>query len=225
MNREYDFDGLIRSIIQDEMKYLCHYLAKVEINQDPDMKGKVLVTIPSLGWHNQLQGQWARPRQITGLSVPKVGEWVEVYFIDGKVHNLAYMGIAFEMMDMLPKNYLQPQTHVLFEAQDDNTQYTLFDGDMKKMTLNTNEVDVTATGTLTIKADTETKIDSAKITLNAGSEPFVLGTALDTWITNTLKIWTDTHLHPTTVPGANTGVAITQLTAPANYLSTGIKGK
>lgn len=225
MNREYDFDGLIRSIIADEIKYLCHYLAKVEINQDPDMKGKVLVTIPSLGWTTQQQGQWARPRQINGLSVPKVGEWVEVYFIDGKVHNLAYMGIAFEMLEMMPKNYLQPQTHVLFEAQDDNQQFVMFDGDMKKMTLNTNDVDVTSTGTLTVKADTETKIDSAKITLNAGAEPFVLGTALDTWLVNTLKVWADTHTHSFTAPAGPVGTPVAPLTAPANYLSTGIKGK
>ena len=225
MDRSYDFDGIIRSIVWEETKYLRHYVAEVKKNTDELMSGRILVVIPSLGWDTEDKGQWARPRYTHGLSVPKVGEWVEVYFIDGSVNNLAYMGTALEMLNMKPLNYTGPTMHVLWEMPGDQEQVIKYNADEKKATLKFDKLDIDIVDTLAVTADTKVTLDCNDIVINAGTEKAVLGTALDTWITNTLKIWTDTHIHPTTLPGANTGVAITQLTAPANYLSNEIKLK
>jgi len=184
----------------------------------------VLVTIPMLGWDTQEKGQWARPRQMHGLSVPKVGEWVEVYFIDGSVNTLAYMGIAIEMDQMKPKNYTGTSLHVLWEMPGDKEQVIKYDADDKKATLKFEKLDVTIADTMAVAADTKYTLDCDDIVYNGGSEKAVLGTALDTWINNTLKIWTDTHVHPVPAFG-NSGVAVTPLTAPANYLSNEIKLK
>jgi len=218
MDRSYDFDGIIRSIVWEETKYLRHYVAEVKKNTDELMSGRILVVIPSLGWDTEDKGQWARPRYTHGLSVPKVGEWVEVYFIDGSVNNLAYMGTALEMLNMKPLNYTGPTMHVLWEMPADKEQAITYNADEKKMT---------------VKSDKLAIDGSSEIVFNQGTEKAVLGTALDTWISNTLKVFADSHLHlagtlfdslgfPCT--GA-TGVASAPLTAPTNYLSNEIKLK
>jgi hypothetical protein len=225
MDRSYDFDGIIRSIILDETKYLRHYLAKVEDNTDPLFGGRVLVTIPKLGWDTQEKGQWARPRQVRGLSVPKVGEWVEVYFIDGSVNTLAYMGIALEMQNMIPKNYTGTSLHVLWEMPGDKEQVIKYDADEKKATLKFEKLDIDIVDTLAVTADTKATLDCNDIVVNGGAEKAVLGTALDTWMTGTLKVWADTHTHAFTAPAGPVGVTATPLTAPTNYLSNEIKIK
>lgn len=203
MDRENDFDGIIRSIIYEELRYLRHYIAKVEDNQDPDGKGKILVTIPMLGWDTQRKGHWAIPRQMRGLSIPAKGEYVEVYFINGSVHTPAYMGLPMEVQNMIPKNWTDPKTHVIWEAPGDENQVIMFDENQKR---------------LDIKAD--------KIRMNEGTEKYVLGDALDTWINNTLKAaWADVHVHTSAAPGAPTSAPTVLLTAPTNYLSTTITGK
>jgi hypothetical protein len=225
MDRSYDFDGIIRSIVTEETKYLRHYLAKVEDNADQLQKGRVLVTVPSLGWDTQAKGQWARPRQVRGLSVPKVGEWVEVYFIDGSVNTLAYMGIALEMQEMIPKNYTGTSLHVLWEMPGDKEQVIKYDADDKKATFKFEKLDVAVADTMAVAAETKYTLDCDDIVYNGGTEKAVLGTALNTWMTNTLKVWADTHTHAFTAPAGPVGVTATPLNAPANYLSDKMKLK
>ena len=157
MDREYDLYGIIRDIIIEQTRYLRHYIAKVENNNDPDMKGKVFVTVPALGWDTPDKGQWAIPRHMHGLSVPAIGEYVEVYFINGSVHSMAYIGMPMEVLNMIPKNYTSNFDHVLFEAPGDpNTTV--------KYNENTKQFDIKAT----------------KIVFNDGTEPFVKGTTAQT---------------------------------------------
>lgn len=61
------------------------------------------------------------------------------------------------------------------------------------------------------------------LSIGAGTERLVLGDALDTWFTGTLKAVYDAHIHPET--GASTGPPTVPLTAPTNYLSDKIKGE
>ena len=69
------------------------------------------------------------------------------------------------------------------------------------------------------------KIESSgNITFDDGREPYVLGTALNTWITTVLLTIFNAHTHSSPA-GGSTGTPSTPLTAPTNYLSNFIKGK
>ena len=64
------------------------------------------------------------------------------------------------------------------------------------------------------------------LNIGAGSESFLKGDTLDTWITGTLKTYIDTHIHPgVTAGGASTLPPAVGLTAPTNHLSDKIKGE
>ena len=215
MDRAYDLDGLIRSIVSEETIYLRHYLAQVKDNSDPLNGGRVLVVIPSLGWDTQDKGQWARPRQMHALSVPKVDEWVEVYFINGSVNNLAYMGGALEMSQMKPENYIAATTHILWEMPGDKNQVIKFDANTKQFDM---------------------KFD--KIIMNEGTEKYVLGDTAKTEWDKIKQMLTDLQTAFNTwapvAPPGNGEAALKALlgafladTLPdfANVLSTAIKGK
>lgn len=66
---------------------------------------------------------------------------------------------------------------------------------------------------------------SGNITMDDGTEPFVLGTTLDTWITATLLTIFNAHTHTSASPGSPTSTPSSPLTPPINYLSNFIKGK
>jgi hypothetical protein len=113
MNKKDEYQ-ILKNIVLRETLYMRHYLGKVLDNQDPINKGRVKVALDDLGWS---QGIWAKPR--VKMSVPAVGKWVDVFFINNDKDRPVYLSIAFENQDMIPKNYDgQPTTHIIFE---DNT--------------------------------------------------------------------------------------------------------
>lgn len=64
------------------------------------------------------------------------------------------------------------------------------------------------------------------LNIGAGTQSFVLGDALDTWITGTLKALYDAHTHSGVTVGAGvTGPPAVPLTAPTGHLSDKIKGE
>ena len=64
------------------------------------------------------------------------------------------------------------------------------------------------------------------LNIGAGTESFVKGDTLDTWITGTLKALYDLHQHTGVVAGAAlSGPPSAGLTAPTNHLSDKIKGE
>lgn len=65
---------------------------------------------------------------------------------------------------------------------------------------------------------------TGNITFDDGTEPMVLGTVFDTWITSVLISIFNGHTHSSPA-GGSTGTPSSPLTAPINYLSTFIKGK
>lgn len=68
-------------------------------------------------------------------------------------------------------------------------------------------------------------ITGSKITLLGGTEAFVNGTTLDTWLTTTLLTVFNTHIHIDSVTAAPTLIPAPLLTPPVGHLSTDIKGK
>jgi hypothetical protein len=156
----YDSYSIIAEIVREETKFLRHYVAKVENNIDPLGGGRVLVTIPEIGFLTPDQGVWASPRQGHGISVPTVGQYVEVYFMAGDSGAPVYLHLASEMMGMLPAAYMKiPTSRVVFQSPST--------GDCIKYDDILKQLDIIAT--LFIK-------------LNNGTEPFVLGTQLYTYL-------------------------------------------
>jgi hypothetical protein len=117
--------GYILGIVKQELRYYKHYIGQVRDTADKLNKGRVLVTIPILGWDSPEKGAWCFPRQMHSLSVPAVDEWVEVYFLNGDPNRPVYMGISAEIQDMIPDNYSSPDIDILFEDPENkiNVQY------------------------------------------------------------------------------------------------------
>lgn len=65
---------------------------------------------------------------------------------------------------------------------------------------------------------------SGNIIFDDGTEPMVLGTTFDNWITSILISIFNAHTHSSPA-GGSTGTPSSPLTPPINYLSTFIKGK
>lgn len=105
----------IRRVVYTETVFLRHYLGQVVDNQDPNKKGRVKATVLDLGWDTADKVQWAWPRAGHKLDVPKVGEWVEVYFMMGDRNKLAYLPGASELEGSSPRSYSDPLGRVLFE--------------------------------------------------------------------------------------------------------------
>lgn len=105
---------MFKNLIWTETKYLRHYYAFIISVDDPDKEGKVKAVCFDLGWTNRT-AVWIPPRDKNGLSVPKVNDWIEIYFMLGDCNKPVYVGKATEMQGMTPKNYSSPKTHVIFE--------------------------------------------------------------------------------------------------------------
>jgi hypothetical protein len=107
---------IFRRIIWTETRWLRHYLAQVVNVTDSDNRGQVRVICFDLGYTSEDNGLWCSPRNKNGLITPKVGDWVEIYFMGGDKNRPVFIGQANDMEGMLPKNYDgKATTQVLFE--------------------------------------------------------------------------------------------------------------
>lgn len=120
--------GAIEQIVREETRYLRHYFGTVLRNNDELGRGRVLTTVPELGWNTEATGAWCFPRQTHALSVPAVGELVEIYFMSGDVNRPVYLGLPADFVDNLPPSYVSPATHIVFEDPEEKTLIR-FDGD------------------------------------------------------------------------------------------------
>ena len=193
-----DLIGMLRELIQEETKWLRHYQGKVLKNQDPEGYNRVLVSIPELGWVDEKMAFWAFPRDKNGVSLPDVGANVEIYFMNGNPSRPVYLGLAWEGYNRSPvvKNFDgKPSTHILFEDPKSKDSYVKYSGGSYK-------------------------ILGKDLTLLEGTEPFVLGTQLNTFLT-TLVANINVALGTKLNGSGSTGT----LTPPSGILSTTIKGK
>jgi len=87
------------------------------------------------------------------------------------------------------------------------------------------DIEISDTGEITIKNSVGKMVISSAglITFSDGTEPYVLGTVLSTWLTSILITIFNAHTHP--APGGATGPPATPLTPATGILSTTIKGK
>lgn len=228
MSHDDDLYGIIKKVIAYETIFLRHYVGKVVSNSDPSKKGRVKVMIKEMGFDTDAMSLWCWPRQGNGMSVPKNDSYVEVYFLAGDSGRPVYLFPAAEVSDNTPSKFTGTVSmHVLFQDPSLSDNYITFDSQKKlydqfgkvKLDLSKKEFNVADK----LKVD----FDQGKINMLSATKKFVLGDDLDDWITNTLKVFADTHTHlynPGPGAPAQTGVAASPLTAPTNYLSTDIKG-
>ena len=111
--------GLFEKIVTPYFKYAVPRLGKVVDRNDKE--GRVLVLIPSLGWDTKDKGAWCFPTDKKSLTVPEIGDYVLVEWVDQNPDIPIYRGISGNMKDQIPENYDgDPKTNILFEGSSDD---------------------------------------------------------------------------------------------------------
>ena len=131
MATERDLESILRRIVRNETIWLRHYVGKV-LNNDCStapglqMSGMIQVAIYDLGLDTADIGIWCFPRDKNSLITPAIGDWVEVYFINGDRNRPVYMGTAHEISGQIPENYDgQATTQVIFESNGNSAHITM----------------------------------------------------------------------------------------------------
>jgi len=203
--------GMICEIVRQETIYLRHYIGQVLSNTDEENIGCVQVAIPELGWTTEEESPWCYPRERHAMSVPLVGEWVEVYFLSGNIDKPVYIGNCGEMKKDDNKNCIPewfdgyPETRVIYQSPN------------SKKGIKLNETD----GIMTIDSDEIELIDGSE-------EPFVLGDKLESYLTDFINNAFNLHTHPyvdTPVGASVTSPPSVSATAPTDILSEKIRGQ
>lgn len=200
----------IRLQIIEETLYYRHYIGEVVDNNDSLKKGRVKVTIPELGLDDNGTAIWCFPRQGHSMSVPKKGEWAEIYFINADPEKPVYLYPASEIAENTPKGYTgDVKKHTIFEDPENEKATIVYDGNGKELQI---------------------LQDGEKIVMLAGNESYVLGETFVSWLANFINAEYSAHTHlynPGPGAGVQTGVPSAPGTAPTNndFLSTDIKGK
>jgi hypothetical protein len=100
-----DLYNLIKRIVLNETIYLRHYNGQVVNTVDPAGKGRVRVTIADLGFSVPSNGLWCSSRFLNSLYVPKIGDWLDVGFVNGDRDRPVYYGKANEIAGQLPESF------------------------------------------------------------------------------------------------------------------------
>lgn len=195
---------MICEVVRQETLYHRHYIGQVLSNTDELNIGMCQVAVFDLGWETADLAPWCYPRQSHKMSVPKVGEWVEVYFLSGDRNKPVYLEMCNEMRTesdnkrCVPDWYTgDPKRHIIFQSPDSKKGIVL-DDTQKKMIIDFEALEF----------------------IEGSTEPYVLGNQLNTYITTligTINTALGTKLDGTGAPGA--------LTPPSGILSTKIKGQ
>jgi len=116
MMNDYDLYGEIIRIVKEQTIYLRHYYGQVIDNNDSLKKGRVKSTIPGLGLISKDLSIWCNARQGHSMSVPKIGAWVEVYFMHGDPELPVYLHLASNVANNTPTSYTgDVDKHILFQ--------------------------------------------------------------------------------------------------------------
>lgn len=207
-NRRNDEYGELLQVIADETRYMKEYEGKVLDTGDELKKGRVRIQIPNLGWMLPTESPWVDPEYFgRGCIVPKVDDWVVVYFIAGDMTKPRYRSRTAAITGSTPASYTDVKDKVLF---DDGTTVIVYDDSSK-------ELSITGPAKIIVSGDA--------IELNGNSKKFVthaeLNSALQTFITAL-----NTHVHtsggsgsPTTPPTTSMSIDISN--AATTTLKTG----
>lgn len=158
---------LIANIVKQETKYYKHYIGEVMDNQDELNVGRVLVAVPDLAWTTQDKAAWAYPRQLNALKIPKIGQWVEIYFLNGDKTKPVYLGNTPEIKKQIPAAYIgDTKEQVLYQNPETEQKiiYNETDDELK-----IGEASESFVKGDTFKADLNTFLTGAWASLPAGA--------------------------------------------------------
>lgn len=123
----YELREELQMLIKEETLYLRHYRGEVIDNKDSEKKGRVFVIIPELGFDSVDKAIPCYARDKNSMSLPAVGDYVEVYFMNGNPNEAVYLGNISEYDGNIPESFTgDPEDHVLFESpkiKADNLKY------------------------------------------------------------------------------------------------------
>ena len=170
--------GYIEDVVRQQLRGALSYWGEVMKRNDGAETGKVLVTIPALGFYTEDQAVWAAPARIHGLVVPDVGERVMVSFVEGDQGRPVYWGQAHWLKGATAAAYDGPDKVVLYQDPDEGLTVT-YDRSSKSVTVDGGkDVTLAATGNVTVEASgnatvkdgygNEIQMRSAGITLKTG---------------------------------------------------------
>ena len=164
-----DFEGLIRDIIRDECKYFGAMMGQVTSTDDELKQGRIQVIIPALGHYNQNNAIWVCSRDKHLISVPIVGDWVEIRFMDGHRDRAYYCGICNQVAEQTLKNYDGNRTtHILFENPNESSEYIKYDEVKKELDILMNLIKVNSGTDFAVKFNAlKTGFDQLRTELNS----------------------------------------------------------
>lgn len=201
MSTQRDLMTIIQRIVARETIFLRHYIGKV-LNNDcsttPGLTGSgmIQVAIHDLGIDTPDNAFWCYPRDKNSLITPKLGSWVEVYFINGDRNRAVYMGKANEINNQIAQNYDgKSTTQLLFE--DNRNQINIKFDELNNL-LEIGKTDLQFAARLNDETLSDSSTDSA----------------FWTWLATTLITWANSHTHP--VSGALAGPTAIPLSSSPN---------
>jgi len=206
MNEENVLSDWIAQFIRKETLFLRHFIGQVMTIADPTQaKGVINVEIQEL--KNIIPSLIpCAPRQNASLVIPNIGDYVEVYFLNGQPERAVYLYPATEMQLMANKAAtLDPKLDVLYCSPDSATDSITYQR---------------ITQILNIMSKIILQPIPPETQLMGGTEPFVLGTQLVNYLTNFINNVYNLHNHgAAAVPPTILG------TPPAGITSVDIMGK
>lgn len=111
---DYEVDKVVRRLVRAELMWYRHYWGTVLSTADSLSLGRLQVAVPELRWNDQRSAKWCMPRYAPGLTLPKVGSNVEVYFVEGNPRRPVWLGRVPELGETLA-NYTAQTKEVVHE--------------------------------------------------------------------------------------------------------------
>ena len=209
MSENRDLLEMIQTIIKEETMFLKHYIGEIVDNKDVLNKGRVKVTLPEIGMYTPDLALWCFPRQSMQMCIPNIGQWAEVYFINGDRSKPVYIYPVAEITGNIPEGYKGLVSNQILYESPKNKDCIKYDD---------------AEGTLEVSLKKDLNILCEEINLLDGDESFVLGDALQSFF-DTFITLLNAHIHSGVVTGTGSSGSTSGFTPPTDILSDVIKGK
>jgi hypothetical protein len=189
-----DLRDEIERIVEQKTRFMRHYYGTVFSNIDPlaPDSGAVIALCDELGWSDPISAARVLPRFMHSMSVPNIGEAIEIYFQDGNPSKARYMAQAQDVFNNKPISYKLPTDHIVHESP------------ILKQFIKVDDL----TGTITINPAIFTK-------LGLGTSPMVKGTELLAYLTTLVTAIYNTHTHICAAPGLPSATPLPQGTPPS----------
>jgi uncharacterized protein involved in type VI secretion and phage assembly len=202
---------------------------RVSDDQDPSKLGRIRAQVPEV--LGTVDSGWALPAapyggdQVGLFTVPPVGAGVWIEFEAGDVSRPIWSGCWWADGQPPPDpagkagepatNLLRTEKGLTLALNDDALKITITDEQGKNL------VDIDAQGgTVTVTAASKIVLDASQVEIaKSASHPVVLGDQLQQYLSQLVSML-QSHVHPTSAPGAPTGPPVPPLPTPPPGLNS-----